>query len=298
MRSYPKPRPSYKRDGALRAIIETPKGSPNKYDYDPNCDCFELATTLPEGMAFPFDFGFIPSTTGEDGDPLDVLVLMDSPVFPGCMLRVRLIGCIQADEKEDGEKWIRNDPLIAIAEHARTHSGVKTLKELRPHLLDEIKAFFVQYNKLHDKKFRLLNNTAQCRRAAVNPDMVSPQRQMVIARSTATFQDCCRLDVPPISYLRAKDRLAPNRPPRLHRAQAPAHSAAASSSKALNRPIVGAIPAARGQSDVVRRASGGSQAPLSDLSQEARRRNRSAQVPVSPLRADTRFLGSPVAPVA
>jgi inorganic pyrophosphatase len=143
-----------KKDGAVRAVIETPKGSPNKYDYNPECDCFELATTLPEGMTFPFDFGFIPSTIGEDGDPLDILVLMDFPVIPGCVLRARLVGCIQAEQKDDGENWARNDRLIAIAKHARTHAGVKTLKDLRPHLLDEIKAFFVQYNRLHGKRFK------------------------------------------------------------------------------------------------------------------------------------------------
>jgi hypothetical protein len=68
--------------GDLRVVIETPKGSRNKYDYDPECDCLDLATVLPEGMSFPFDFGFVPSTLGEDGDPLDVLVLMDAPVVP------------------------------------------------------------------------------------------------------------------------------------------------------------------------------------------------------------------------
>src|ERR1700757_4685700 len=65
------------RTGELRVVIETPKGSRNKYDYDPDCDCLELATVLPEGMSFPYDFGFVPSTLGEDGEPLDVLVLMD-----------------------------------------------------------------------------------------------------------------------------------------------------------------------------------------------------------------------------
>jgi inorganic pyrophosphatase len=145
-----------RKSGDYRAVIETPKGSRNKYRYDPDCDCFELATTLPEGMAFPFDFGFIPSTLGDDGDPLDVLVLMDSPVFAGCILRCRLIGVIEAREKERGKRWERNDRLIAVASHARTHAGVKSFAQLRPHALDDIKAFFVDYNKLHDKKFDVI----------------------------------------------------------------------------------------------------------------------------------------------
>jgi inorganic pyrophosphatase len=157
----------HKKSGDYRAVIETPKGSRNKYRYDSDCDCFELATTLPEGMAFPFDFGFIPSTLGDDGDPLDVLVLMDSPVMAGCVLRCRMIGVIEAREKELGKRWERNDRLIAVASHARTHEGVKALSQLRPHTLDDIKGFFVDYNKLHDKKFDVLaehgpNRAARC----------------------------------------------------------------------------------------------------------------------------------------
>jgi inorganic pyrophosphatase len=143
-----------KKDGALKVVIETPKGSPNKYDYNPDCDCFELKTTLPEGLTFPFDFGFVPSTLGDDGDPLDVLVLMDFPVIPGCLLSARLIGCIEAEQKEKDSGWFRNDRLIAVSVHARAHSATNTLKDLRPHMLDETKAFFVEYNKMHDKKFR------------------------------------------------------------------------------------------------------------------------------------------------
>jgi inorganic pyrophosphatase len=139
--------------GDLRAVIETPKGSRNKYRYDPECDCFELATALPEGMFFPFDFGFVPSTLGDDGDPLDLLVLMDAPVPPGCVLRCRVIGVIEARQKDTGKGWEENDRLIAVASHARTHDGIKKIDQLRPQTLEDIKAFFVDYNKLHGKKF-------------------------------------------------------------------------------------------------------------------------------------------------
>src|SRR5689334_25159663 len=83
-----------------RAIIETPKGSRNKFDYDPDSNLFELGGLLPEGMMFPFDFGFVPSTLGEDGDPLDILVLMDAPAHVGCLIEVRIIGIITADQIE------------------------------------------------------------------------------------------------------------------------------------------------------------------------------------------------------
>ena len=85
-----------------RAVIETPKGSRNKFDYDPDSNLFMLGGLLPEGMMF--DFGFIPSTLADDGDPLDVMVLMDAPVHAGCLIEVRLIGIIHAKQTEDGKR--------------------------------------------------------------------------------------------------------------------------------------------------------------------------------------------------
>jgi inorganic pyrophosphatase len=147
----------------LRIVVETPKGSRNKYSYDPDCDCMELSTVLPEGMIFPYDFGFIPSTLGDDGDPLDVLILMDTAVIPGCVVRARLIGVIEAEQKENGE-WTRNDRLIAIATHAQTYETAKSLSDLRPHLVREIEQFFESYNKLRDRKFKA-NATAGPKKA-------------------------------------------------------------------------------------------------------------------------------------
>ncbi len=142
--------------GELRVVIETPRGCRNKYSYDPECDCMQLSTVLPEGMVFPYDFGFIPATLGDDGDPLDILILMDEPVVPGCVVRARLIGAIEAEQKEKGKGkgWTRNDRLIAVATHAQTHDEAKTLTDLRPHLMTEINEFFVTYNKLRNRKFK------------------------------------------------------------------------------------------------------------------------------------------------
>ncbi len=151
---------AFTKDDDLRVVIETPRGSRNKYSYDPECDCMQLSTVLPAGMVFPYDFGFIPSTLGQDGDPLDVLILMDQPVVPGCIVRTRLIGAIEAEQKEKGDSWTRNDKLIAVATHAQTHDGVKKISDLRPHLIAEIKEFFVTYNKLRDRKFRSTNEAS------------------------------------------------------------------------------------------------------------------------------------------
>jgi inorganic pyrophosphatase len=152
--------PALDRDtGDVTAVIETPKGSQNKYDYDDSCAAFRLAGVMPQGSWFPYDFGFIPSTLGEDGDPLDVLVFMDAPVPVGCVLTIRLIGAIEAKQREKGGHWIRNDRLLAVATHAHTHAHVETLNDLRPRLLDEIEAFFETYNALKEKEFKPIDRS-------------------------------------------------------------------------------------------------------------------------------------------
>jgi inorganic pyrophosphatase len=151
--------PTFDETGDLSVVIETPKGSPNKYDYDPDCGAFRLAGVLPDGQYFPYDFGFVPSTLAEDGDPLDVLVLLDAPVPVGCVLTARLIGVIEAEQHDD-EGTIRNDRLLAVATHAHTHQHVKTLTDLRPKQVDEIEAFFVNYNRAKGKKFKPLKRAS------------------------------------------------------------------------------------------------------------------------------------------
>ena len=89
--------PFDRKSGELNVIIETPCGSRNKYSYDEERKLITLSGVLPAGAVFPFDFGFVPQTLGQDGDPLDVLVLMDEPVFPGCLVPCRLIGVIEAN---------------------------------------------------------------------------------------------------------------------------------------------------------------------------------------------------------
>jgi len=132
--------------GEILAIVETPKGSRNKYNYDPKVGAFRLDGVLSEGMSFPYDFGFIPSTLGDNGDPLDVLILLDAPVLMGCLVTVRLLGVIEAEQQErDGERN-RNDRLIAAATHAHTHEHIRSLEDLPPYLLNEVEGFFAQYN--------------------------------------------------------------------------------------------------------------------------------------------------------
>src|SRR6266853_359903 len=137
-----------------RAIIETPKGCRNKFDYDRDSNLFKLGGLLPEGMMFPFDFGFIPSTLGEDGDPLDIMVLMDAPAHVGCLIEVRIIGIILAEQSQDG-KTETNDRLLGVAVHSYEHDHLKSINDVSKILLNQVEEFFVSYNKQRGKKFKV-----------------------------------------------------------------------------------------------------------------------------------------------
>jgi inorganic pyrophosphatase len=140
----------------LNVVIETPKGSRNKYNYDEKLGLFKLGGVLPAGASFPFDFGFVPSTLGGDGDPLDVLVLMDEPAFAGCLVRTRLVGVVEAEQTERDGETERNDRLVGVAAESRLHTRVRTLGSLGPALLEEIEHFFVSYNQIKGKEFKPL----------------------------------------------------------------------------------------------------------------------------------------------
>jgi inorganic pyrophosphatase len=137
-----------------RAIIETPRGFRNKFDYDRASNLFKLGGLLPEGMMFPFDFGFIPGTLGEDGDPVDILVLMDAPAHVGCLMDVRVIGIIEATQTEDGETEV-NNRLLGVAVHSYDHEDLDSISQVSKTLLSQLEGFFIAYNKQRGKKFAI-----------------------------------------------------------------------------------------------------------------------------------------------
>ena len=139
--------------GLVRVVVDTPKGSRNKYKYDETLGLYRLSKVLPLGIAFPYDFGFIPSTRAEDGDPLDVLVLGEDALFPGCLVTVRLVGVLQAAQTEHG-KTFRNDRLMGAIETSVNRPAIQTLEDLRPEHLDEIEYFFMAYNHLEGRHFK------------------------------------------------------------------------------------------------------------------------------------------------
>lgn len=162
--------------GALNVIIDTPKGSRNKFKFDEKIGLFKLGGVLPVGAVFPFDFGYIPSTKGGDGDPLDVLLLMDEPAFVGCLVAARLIGVIEAEQTEKG-KTERNDRLIAVSEDSRNHKTVRSLDDLNKNLVDEIEHFFVSYNEAKGKKFAPLGRGT------------ADRAKQIVENGMKTFQD-------------------------------------------------------------------------------------------------------------
>jgi inorganic pyrophosphatase len=140
----------------LRVVIETPKGSRNKFAFNVKEHVFELKKVLPAGMAFPYDFGFVPCTEAEDGDPVDVLVLMDEPAFPGCVLTCRPIGVIQGEEVGKKKKKTRNDRIIAVEKDAHSWADIKTIGDLGKQFVRELEEFFVDYHRLSGKQYRVL----------------------------------------------------------------------------------------------------------------------------------------------
>ena len=150
--SLAKLNPRIRGSSLVNVIVETPAGSRNKYKYDEQLGLFMLHKMLPVGAAFPFDFGFIPGTRAEDGDALDIMLVGTDPTFVGCLITVRLLGVLEANQTERGET-IRNDRLIGTAETEKIHPRERSLNDLPAKLLDEIEHFFVSYNRAEGRKF-------------------------------------------------------------------------------------------------------------------------------------------------
>lgn len=144
--------PSRAGRGLVNVIVDTPKGSANKYKFDADLKVFKLSRLLPLGAHFPFDFGFIPSTTAEDGDALDVILIVDAPSFVGCLMKVRLIGVITAEQREQ-RRTIRNDRLVAVPVTPVNNPKIRRIGELHAQKLEEIESFFINYNKIQGRRF-------------------------------------------------------------------------------------------------------------------------------------------------
>lgn len=143
-------------DGTIQAIVETPKGSRNKFAYDPQQRIFALSRILPAGMAFPLDFGFLPGTKAPDGDPLDVLLIMDEPAYPGIAVKARLVAIMEGEQTEEDGSKSRNDRLLAVAEASQVYAGITDVEQVPDVLRLQLEQFFVNYHRIQNRKYRPL----------------------------------------------------------------------------------------------------------------------------------------------
>ena len=143
-----------------RVVIETPHGSRAKLNFDSESGLLEVRKLLPAGMAFPLDFGFIPSTEGGDGGPLDMLVLAEEPLPPGCLATVRLLGALEAEQTEQADggepSTVRNDRIIARLAQSGSFQDIDCLAQLGDAFCAELASLFVTYNNLKGKRFAVV----------------------------------------------------------------------------------------------------------------------------------------------
>ncbi len=139
----------------IHVVVETPRGCAAKYNFNEELQMFKLKKILPEGISFPFHFGFIPFTKAKDGDPVDVMILMDEPSWPGCIIECKLLGVIEAEQTENNT-ISRNDRMIAAAIASNRYKEIKSIFALDSYLVDEIINFLVAYNRLEEKKFEVI----------------------------------------------------------------------------------------------------------------------------------------------
>ncbi|GGH05649.1 inorganic diphosphatase [Silvibacterium dinghuense] len=134
----------------VEAVIEIPLEGINKYEYDKQLGVFRLDRNLYSPVHYPGDYGFIPSTLSDDGDPLDVLVLVDAPSFPGCVMQVRPIGVL-----EMLDQGVLDEKILAVGKNNPRYKGVNDYSEIYPHILREITHFFSIYKDLEGKRVEI-----------------------------------------------------------------------------------------------------------------------------------------------
>jgi inorganic pyrophosphatase len=141
--------------GTVLAVIETPRGGRTKYAYEPAFRAFRVKHLLAEGLAYPLDFGFIPGTGAQDGDPLDVMVLADEPLATGAVTPVRLVGLIAGEQTEKGET-IRNDRVLAVAANSLRYAQVTAPDDLGEAFLKGLTGFWETDNARRGRTYKVL----------------------------------------------------------------------------------------------------------------------------------------------
>jgi inorganic pyrophosphatase len=143
--------PAQPKPGLVNVLVEIVGGSKNKYEFDKDMNAFALDRVLYASVQYPFDYGFIPNTLADDGDPLDGLVIMDQPTFPGCVIAARPIGMLEMIDGGD-----RDEKILCVPAKDPRYAEVKSLKDIPPHRLEEIAEFFRTYKNLEKKTTEIL----------------------------------------------------------------------------------------------------------------------------------------------
>jgi inorganic pyrophosphatase len=147
--------PPFTEDGDVHVVVETPRGSRAKFAYDPKLETFILSKSLLTGLTYPHDWGFVPSTKADDGDPLDIMVIHDATTFPGIVLTCRIIGILQIEQKSKG-KAERNDRLFAVPRRSHSEQGLRDVRDLSKPIRQEFEKFFIATDELEDKKLEII----------------------------------------------------------------------------------------------------------------------------------------------
>lgn len=143
--------PAQPEPGLINVLVEITGGSKNKYEFDKALNAFILDRVLFSSVKYPYDYGFVPNTLADDGDPLDGMVLMDEPTFPGCVIAARPIGMLEMIDGGD-----RDEKILCVPAEDPRYANVKSLDDVAPHRLDEIAEFFRSYKNLEKKVTEIL----------------------------------------------------------------------------------------------------------------------------------------------
>ena len=142
--------PAQPQPGLINVLIEIAAGSKNKYEFDKDMNAFALDRVLYSSVMYPYDYGFIPNTLGDDGDPLDGMVIMDEPTFPGCVIAARPIGYLEMIDGGEGD-----EKILCVPDQDPRFAHVTSLSNIAQHRLDEISEFFLTYKNLQKKKVEI-----------------------------------------------------------------------------------------------------------------------------------------------
>lgn len=147
--------PSFTDAGDVYVVVETPRGSRAKFDYDRKLKTFTLSKSLLTGLSYPHDWGFVPSTEADDGDPIDVMVVHDAATFPGTVLACRIIGILQIEQKSKGKRE-RNDRVFAVPKDSHSEQALKDVRDLSKPIQQELEKFFKATDELEDKELEIM----------------------------------------------------------------------------------------------------------------------------------------------